>query len=196
MAIQTFIKSADEFLIMSSGVDTLGALTEKLKQLINDTQDRYESFIDSTQLYKQGKVNEKEYFSNIGEYLVATSAMNFLAIRVILEMKSTMEKGSSLKNPTGGLASSSSSSSTPQADFGISGFVGGTESNEVRGSTMPSPQSAEQEEEPTFKPVDIVIERPSKMSVDKTTLTTKNCIVCESVIPKQAKFCSKCGNSQ
>jgi len=192
MAIQTFIKSADEFLIMSSGVDTLGALTEKLKQLINDTQDRYESFIDSTQLYKQGKVNEKEYFSNIGEYLVATSAMNFLAIRVILEMKSTMEKGSSLKNPTGGLASSSS---TPQADFGISGFVGGTESNEVRGSTMPSPQPAEQEE-PTFKPVDIVIERPSKMSVDKTTLTTKNCIVCESVIPKQAKFCSKCGNSQ
>lgn len=199
MRIQTFIKSADEFLIMSSGVDTLGALTEKLKQLINDTQDRYESFIDSTQLYKQGKVNEKEYFSNIGEYLVATSAMNFLAIRVILEIKSTMEKGSSLKNPSGGLASSSSSSSsssTPQPDFGISGFVGGTESNEVRGSTMPSLQPAEQEEEPTFKPVDIVIERPSKMSVDKTTLTTKNCIVCESVIPKQAKFCSKCGNSQ
>lgn len=194
MRIQTFIKSADEFLIMSSGVDTLGALTEKLKQLINDTQDRYESFIDSTQLYKQGKVNEKEYFSNIGEYLVATSAMNFLAIRVILEMKSTMEKGSSLKNPTGGLASSSSS--TLQADFGISGFVGGTESNEVRGSTMPSPQPAEQEEEPTFKPVDIVIERPSKMSVDKTTLTTKNCIVCGHLIPKQAKFCSKCGNSQ
>jgi hypothetical protein len=193
LRIQTFIKSADEFLIMSSGVDTLGALTEKLKQLINDTQDRYESFIDSTQLYKQGKVNEKEYFSNIGEYLVATSAMNFLAIRVILEMKSTMEKGSSLKNPTGGQASSSS---TPQADFGISGFVGGTESNEVRGPTIPSPQPAEQEEEPTFKPVDIVIERPSKMSVDKTTLTTKNCIVCESVIPKQAKFCSKCGNSQ
>jgi hypothetical protein len=84
---------------MSFGVDTLGALTEKLKQIINDTQVRYESFIDSTQLYKQAKVNEKEYFSKIGEYLVATSAMNFLAIRVILEIKSTMEKGSSLKNP-------------------------------------------------------------------------------------------------
>jgi hypothetical protein len=174
---------------MSSGVDTLGALTEKLKQRINDTQDRYESFIDSTQLYKQGKVNEKEYFSKIGEYLVATSAMNFLAIRVILEIKSTMEKGSSLKNPSGGLASSSSSSSssTPQADFGI---------GEGRGYTMPSPQPAEQEGEPTFKPVDIVIERPSKTSVDETTLTTKNCIVCGHIIPKQAKFCSKCGNSQ
>jgi len=178
---------------MSFGVDTLGALTEKLKQLINDTQDRYESFIDSTQLYKQRKVNEKEYFSKIGEYLVATSAMNFLAIRVILEIKSTMEKGSSLKNPIFGLASSSA---TPQADFGISGFVGGTRSNEGRGHTMPSPQPAEQEGEPTFKPVDIVIERPIKTSVDETTLTTKNCIVCGHIIPKQAKFCSKCGNSQ
>src|SRR5918996_6302933 len=105
-------------IIMYSGaVDVLGSLTEKLKQQINDTQDKYESFIDSTQLYKQGKVNEKEYFSKIGEYLVATSAMNFLAIRVILEIKSTMEKGSSLKNPSGGLASPSPS--PPQAGFGI-----------------------------------------------------------------------------
>src|SRR5918995_3476594 len=125
-----------KFLIMSSGVDTLGALTEKLKQIINDTQDRYESFIDSTQLYKHGKVNEKEYFSKIGEYLVATSAMNFLAIRVILEIKSTMEKGSSLKNPIVGLASASA---TPQADFGINGFVGSA-SNEGREYTMPAPQ--------------------------------------------------------
>src|SRR5918994_3373518 len=140
---------------MSFGVDALGALTEKLKQLINDTQDRY----------KQGKVNEKEYFSKIGEYLVATSAMNFLAIQVILEIKSTMEKGSSLKNPIVGLASSSA---TPQADFGINGFVGGTRSNEGRGYTMPSPQPAEQwEGKPTFKSVDIVIERPIKTSVDE-----------------------------
>ena len=178
--------------MMSFGVDTLGALSEKLKRLVSDTQDQYESFIDSTQLYKQGKVNEKEYFSKIGEYLVATSAMNFFAIRVILEIKSTMEKGSLLKNPAGGLASSSA---TPQADFGISRFVGGAGSNEGRGYTMPSPQSAEQTE-PTFKPVDIVIQRPSKTSVDETTLTTKSCIVCGSIIPKQAKFCSKCGNSQ
>lgn len=178
--------------MMSFGVDTLGALSEKLKRLVSDTQDQYESFIDSTQLYKQGKVNEKEYFSKIGEYLVATSALNFLAIRVILEIKSAMEKGSSLKNPTGGMASSST---TPQADFGISGFVG-TASNEGREYTMPAPQPAEQEQPPTFKPVDIVIERPSKASSGETTLTTKNCSRCGSVIPKLAKFCSKCGNSQ
>ena len=177
--------------MMSFGVDTLGELTEKLKQIINDTQEQYESFIHSIQLYKQGKVNEKEYFIKIGEYLLATSAMNFLAIRVILEMKSAMEKGSSLKKPTGGVASSA----TPEADFGISGFVGGTGSDGGRGYTMPAPEPVEQEE-PTFKPVDIVIERSSKASSDETTSATKNCSGCGSVIPKQAKFCSKCGNSQ
>ena len=41
---------------MSFGVDTLGGLIEKLKQLVNDTQNNYESFFDSTQLFKQGIV--------------------------------------------------------------------------------------------------------------------------------------------
>ena len=99
------------------------ALTEKLKQQINDTQDKYESFIDATQLYKQGKTNEKEYFANIGDYLISTSALDFLAIRVILEMKSEIDKGTLMKKATGGMASSSPPPS-PQAGFGIGGFVG------------------------------------------------------------------------
>ncbi|MEW6603378.1 MAG: zinc ribbon domain-containing protein [Thermoproteota archaeon] len=166
---------------MSFGVDTLGGLTEKLKQLVNDTQNLYESFIDANQLYKQGKISDKEFFAKIGDYLVATSAMNFLAVRVILEMKTAIEKGTSIKSPTGG----SSYPSAPQAGFGIGGFVGagGTVGPAAASSeyTLPSPQ------EPTFKPVDI--ELPKKSS-------TKNCIICGALIPLQAKFCSKCGRSQ
>jgi hypothetical protein len=165
---------------MSFGVDTLGGLTEKLKQLVNDTQNLYEGFIDSNQLYKSGKINEKEFFAKIGEYLVATSALNFLAVRVILEIKSAMEKGTSIKSPTGGVASPPQ----PQAEFGIGGFVG--TGGSVGPSTgaeyvMPSPQT-----EPTFRPVDIEVPRR----------TTKNCIICGATIPSQAKFCSKCGRSQ
>ncbi|HEX7033302.1 MAG TPA: hypothetical protein VF172_09910 [Nitrososphaera sp.] len=172
---------------MSFGVDTLGGLTEKLKQLVNDTQNLYESFIDANQLYKQGKLGDREFFAKIGEYLVATSAMNFLAVRVILEMKTAMEKGTSIKSPTGG----SSYPSAPQAGFGIGGFVGagGTVGPSAAASseyTLPSPQ--QQEQPPAFKPVDI--ELPKKKS------TTKNCIICGAAIPVQAKFCSKCGRSQ
>lgn len=166
---------------MSFGVDTLGGLTEKLKQLVNDTQNLYESFIDANQLYKQGKIGDKEFFAKIGDYLVATSAMNFLAVRVILEMKTAMEKGTSIKSPTGG----SSAPSGPQAGFGIGGFVGagGTAGPASSEYTFPSPSP----QEPTFKPVDI--ELPKKGA-------TKSCIICGAAIPAQAKFCSKCGRSQ
>jgi len=187
----------------SGAVDVLGSLTEKLKQQINDTQDMYESFIDATQLYKQGKMNEKQYFAKIGDYLVSTSALDFLAIRVILEMKSAIDKGTLMKNATGGKASpsppSSSSSPPPQAGFGIGGFVGTGGSVGGGGGgggeyIMPAPE----QQEPTFKPVDIELERPSRKSNGKETTTTitKNCIVCGSAIPKQARFCSKCGNQQ
>lgn len=166
---------------MSFGVDTLGGLAEKLKTLSNDTQSMYEAFIDATQLFKQGKMSDKEFFARIGDLLVATSAMNFLAVRVIFEIKSAMEKGTSMKNPTGGVATTSP---TPQAGFGIGGFVNaGGSAGPGAGYTLPSPQS-----EPTFKPVDIEIPRPKP--------GTKNCMVCGASIPVHAKFCSKCGKSQ
>jgi ribosomal protein L40E len=180
---------------MSFGVDTLGGLTEKLKQLINDTQNLYESFIDANQLYKQGKMGDKEFFIKIGEYLVSTSALNFLAVRVILEIKNAMEKGTSIKSPTGG---SSSSPSAPQAGFGIGGFVGtggtvgpaaavGGGSSSGNDYTLPLPQ------EPTFKPVDMDLPKPRANS---TTITKKSCVACNASIPAHAKFCSKCGKSQ
>ncbi|MDQ3969805.1 MAG: zinc ribbon domain-containing protein [Thermoproteota archaeon] len=174
---------------MSFGVDTLGGLAEKLKQLIDDTQNLYESFIDANQLYKQGKMGDKEFFVKIGEYLVSSSALNFLAVRVILEIKNAMEKGTSMKSPTGG---SASSPSAPQAGFGIGGFVGtggtvGPAAASGNDYTLPSPQ-----EEPTFKRVDIELPRPRVSS----TTTTKNCIACNASIPVHAKFCSKCGRSQ
>ena len=174
---------------MSFGVDTLGGLVEKLKQLVNDTQNLYESFIDANQLYKQGKMGDKEFFNSIGEYLISTSALSFLAVRVILEIKNAMDKGTSIKSPTGG---SSSSPSAPQAGFGIGGFVGtggtvGPAAASGNEYTLPSPQ------EPTFRPVDIELPKPRASS---TTTTTKNCIACNASIPAQAKFCSKCGRSQ
>jgi hypothetical protein len=164
---------------MSFGVDTLGGLTEKLKQLVSDTQNLYEGFIDSNHLYKAGKMNANEFFAKIGDYLVAMSALNFLAVRVVLEVKGAMDKGTSIKSPTGG-----STTPSPQADFGIGGFVGtgGSVGPSTGGEyLLPAPQT-----EPTFKPVEIEVPRR----------TTKNCIICGATIPSQAKFCSKCGNSQ
>lgn len=189
----------------SFGVDTLGGLTEKLKQLINDTQNAYETLIDSTQHYKQGKMNDKQYFSSIGKYLIASSAMNFLAIKVILEIKSAIDKGSSIKNPTGGIADPNSNASSP-VGFGVGGFVGGGGGSVGGGGGIQGSGSQQQYSsssiEPTLKPVDIELEKPSQdittsdMDSLKDNKTFKNCIVCGTLIPTKAKFCSKCGNSQ
>ena len=191
----------------SFGVDTLGGLTEKLKQLINDTQNAYETLIDSTQRYKQGKMNDKDYFSSIGKYLIASSAMNFLAIKVILEIKLAMDKTSSIKNPTGGIADPNSNASS-SVGFGVGGFVGGggsvggIENSRIQGSGGSQQHYSSSSIEPTLKPVDIEIEKPSQdittSDVDslKDNKTFKNCIVCGVLIPTKAKFCSKCGNAQ
>ena len=59
---------------------------------------------------------------------------------------------------------------------------------------MPVPE----QQEPSFKLEDIELERRSSKSSgkEKTTTITKNCIFCGSEIPKQSKFCSKCGKLQ
>jgi hypothetical protein len=210
---------------MSFGVDTLGLLIEKLKQLVNDTQDNYESFFDSTQLFKQGKMESNEYFSRMGEFLVSSSALNFLACRVILELKTALDKTGSSKGK--GERSSTSPSTFPSypsgsgnsgnidggtGGFGVDGFIsaGGhagssptspSPSPSPSHSTFPSAPSSTSEEYdfplpqevPTYKPVDIIINKQD--SIDSKGLK-KNCIVCAASIPKQAKFCNKCGNSQ
>jgi len=173
---------------MSFGVDTLGSLTEKLKQLVNDTQNHYESLIDDTQLYKKGKIGEKEFFGKIARYMISLSALNFLAIRVLLEMKSAADKGSSIKNPTGGIAQPASGSG-----FGINAFVDnsgsiGNPSSDNDQYLLPEP---DQMIEPKFKPVDIIVKSENKNQNSK-----KNCVNCKSSISLTAKFCPKCGNSQ
>ena len=218
---------------MSFGVDTLGLLTEKLKQLVNETQDNYESFFDSTQLFKQGKMESNEYFSRMGEFLVSSSALNFLACRVILELKTALDKTGSTKGkgersstsppstspstfpssyPSGsGNGGSGSGSGSGGGGFGVDGFIsagGHAESSSPTSSPPPSspstypsaPSSTSEEydfplpqEVPTYKPVDIIITKQD--SLDSKGLK-KNCIVCAASIPKQAKFCNKCGNSQ
>ena len=191
--------------VMSFGVDTLGGLIEKLKQLVNETQDQYETFFDNTQLFKQGKMDNKEYFSKLGEYLVSSSALNFLNSRIILEIKTSLDKGISRKSSITGSSSPSSMSTTSSGlgggsggsgsgssaggGFGIDNFVdsGGSVNSFSKDYDLPKPQEA-----PSFKPVDIVIPKQESNTISER----KNCIVCAALIPKQAKFCNKCGNSQ
>jgi hypothetical protein len=159
--------------MMPFGVDVLGTLSEKLKQLSNEAKEQHSSFTDLTKLYKEEKINENDFFSNILKYIVTTSALTFLMIRVILELRSALEKGTTIKDVSGGL----SSSPAPQSGgFGITSFISsaGTVGQE---HTLPAPANK-----------DVLL--PS------TIKSSRTCKECGTKLPIQAKFCSKCGNAQ
>src|SRR5207245_9831500 len=78
---------------MSFGeVDTLNLLFDKLSNILNDTQGYYESFLDANTMYKQGKLSDKEFFEKLGDYVVAYSALEFLSVKVISELKKSLDK--------------------------------------------------------------------------------------------------------
>lgn len=148
--------------------DTLRVVAEKLKQLTDETQEQYEAFIDATQLYKKGNVNQKDFLAKLSDYLIGMTSLNFIAIQVLFEVKSAIQtnlsKGQSQVSPLFKLHHEKEGGST--IDLRKTNGV-------VVDTTQTKPHSNQ--------------EKSAKV---------KNCIICGSTIPAHAKFCNKCGNSQ
>lgn len=174
---------------MSLGeVDTLHLLAEKLEALFNDSQGYYESFLDTTKLYKNGKLSEKEFFEKLGDYVVAYSALEFLSIKVIFEIKKALDK------IAGGSALGRTHSPALMPGVGTSGMMGGmgmqasrtgTRENPVGGP--PSVVSAKQ----TFGDIG-TLPSPDPNFVSQSSLRSK-CTSCGNDLRPNAKFCTICG---
>lgn len=164
--------------MMPFGVDVLGTLSEKLKQLANETKEKGNSFTALIELYKENKVSEKDFFSNVLSYVATSSALNFLMVRVILELRSALEKGTTIKDVTG--AATSSSNLQPGGSFGIDSFMSSVNMVDQQQHSI----SVDQNEG------DLNLR-------DRSTLpNSKACRNCGVSLPSEAKFCSECGNSQ
>lgn len=184
-------------MVLSFGVDVLGALSDKLKSQNNDTLNLYRNFSESYEQYKGEGMNEKEFISKFLTYLISFSASNFLMIRVLLELKTAIEKGTSMKDSTGGgMVPSSGSGSPSGSGFGIGGFIdiGGSVGKNNTGLedeygedqyTLPKPQP----------PLEGLHDRKSTKSITSMA-NYKICNACNSQILINAKFCSKCGRMQ
>jgi ribosomal protein L40E len=77
---------------VGSKSDTLEAVAEKLKQLTDDIQEQYEAFVDATQLYKKGKVNQQDFMPKLADYLIRSTSLNVGAIEVLFELKHAVDK--------------------------------------------------------------------------------------------------------
>jgi len=171
---------------MSFGeVDTLTLLFDKLQNLLNDTQGYYESFLDTNGLYKQGKLSEKEFFQKLGDYVVAYSALEFLSIKVIFELKKALDKiagGQALGGQSGGTMPSGMS-------------FGGQQASHVTAATLPGagrPPSVISAAAAFSTPG--VLPPPDPSLLPKGSSAGPICSSCGSQVKATAKFCIKCGN--
>ncbi len=173
---------------MSLGeVDTLNLLTDKLDNLFTESENYYETFVDANNLYKKGELTEKEFFEKLGDYVVAYSALEFLAIKVIFEMKKSMDK------LAGGIATGATQSPGLMPGMGSPGMMGnpqaaraGTAENPV--GEPPSIVSAQE----TFSQAGN-LPSPDPALIPRSS-SGKSCSSCGSELRPDAKFCTKCGN--
>ena len=177
---------------MSFGeVDTLNMLFDKLQSLFDESQGYYESFLDTNNMYKKGQLSDKEFFQKLGDYVVAYSALEFLAIKVIFELRKAVGTGSGntqspglmpgMGNPgmmaggmAGGMGMPPRSGTAQNPVGGPPGIVSAQEAFGDVG-TLPSPD-------------------PSLMPRRETVAPSGNgCSSCGAALRPNAKFCTKCG---
>lgn len=169
---------------MSLGeVDTLALLSEKLDGLFNESQGYYESFLDANTLYKNGKMSDREFFQKMGDYIVAYSALEFLSIKVIMELKKSLDR------IAGGKAPGGTQSAGLMPGMGVAGMAtappprAGTPGNPVGG---PAGVISAQE---AFSQPGILPTPDMHMPAHQKN----QCVACGAVLKESAKFCTKCG---
>ena len=173
---------------MSLGeVDTLNLLSDKLNNLFDESQDYYESFLDANNMYKQGKLTDKEFFQKLGDYVVAYSALEFLSIKVIFELKKSIDKLS------GGSAPGGTQSPGLMPGMGAPGMMPG-------GMPGTRPGTAEN---PVGGPASVIsaggdFSNAGTLPTPDPSLLPKQsggkCSSCGSDLRPNAKFCTNCGN--
>ena len=173
---------------MSLGeVDTLNLLSDKLNSLFDESQDYYESFLDANNMYKQGKLTDKEFFQKLGDYVVAYSALEFLSIKVIFELKKSIDK------LAGGSAPGGTQSPGLMPGMGTPGMMPG-------GMPATRPGTAQN---PVGGPASVIsagggFSNAGTLPTPDPSLLPKQsggkCSSCGSDLRPNAKFCTNCGN--
>ena len=182
---------------MSFGeVDTLGMLFDKLQTLFDESQGYYESFLDTNNMYKKGQLSDKEFFQKLGDYTVAYSALEFLAIKVIFELKKSSGSGGSGNTQSPGLMPGMGQPGMGQPGMGQPPRAG-TADNPVGGAGPPGIVSAPE----SFGEVG-TLPSPDPSLMPRQTApppqqyqqpSGNGCSSCGAALKANAKFCTKCG---
>ncbi len=173
---------------MSFGeVDTLNMLFDKLQNLFDESQGYYETFLDTNNMYKKGQLSDKEFFQKLGDYTVAYSALEFLAIKVLFEMKKSMGSGSGNTQSPGLMPGMG----TPGTMPGGMPPRAGTAENPVGGGPPGIVSAQETFGDPGTLP------SPDPRLMPRPTVAPSSgngCSSCGAELRPNSKFCTKCGS--
>lgn len=111
-------------------VDTLNLLFDKLQYIFNGYGIIRDSLVEANDLYKQGKMSNKEFFERVHESINRFSALEFLLIKATFEIKKTLDRSSgksskaeiptvNLSPPSNSLASFITAKNLPSPDANI-----------------------------------------------------------------------------
>jgi hypothetical protein len=190
------------------GVDVLGNLASKMEQQLKDTEHVRTAFDADIRLYKNKQITKKEFVHKLVTYTISLSALNFLVMHVILEMRTALEKGTSMKDSTGGTVTEDSSIGGSQFSFGIEGFLGSSSQGRSGdgGDILTTVK-----EHSTHAVNDICKSTKAKASYDRiiyrknqrdnkvyplVSFVPKKCAGCGTILLRQTNFCNKCGYKQ
>lgn len=167
-------------------IDTLNLLFEKLDSLLNESQGYYESFLDINNMYKQGQISDREFFQKLGDYVVAYSALEFLAIKVMFEVRKVLPKRGTTQSP--GLMSGMGQPGMGSAGMGQPGMP-----PDMRVGTSANPVGAP----PGIVSAEAGFSQPGTLPTPDPTLVPRDqrtkCASCGQALRPNAKFCTSCG---
>jgi hypothetical protein len=190
------------------GVDVLGNLAGKMEQQLKETEQVRTSFDADIRMYKNKQISKKEFVHKLVTYTISISALNFLVMHVILEMRSALEKGTSMKDNTGGTVMEDSSVPGSQFSFGIEGFLGGSYQggsgdggeimiNDGFPSTYPVINNCKDNETiDSYGGINYEKGQKSNKEYSFKSTLPKHCVSCGTIQLRLINFCGACGHKQ
>ncbi len=149
-------------------VDTLALMFDKLQYIFRGYDPYIQAFTEMHELYKQGKLSERDYYYGMTDAVLKYSALDFLGLKAMFEIKKALNR---MANP------SSSRASTP-------GLATGNMANQS--------ESGPQNSVASFISAKNL---PSRTEVlGQLPRNEIKCTSCGKTLSTMAKFCTTCGS--
>jgi hypothetical protein len=149
-------------------VDTLALMFDKLQYIFRGYDPYIQAFIEMHELYKHGKLSERDYYYGMTDAVLKYSALDFLGLKAMFEIKKALNR---MVNP-----SSTRSSASGLATGNITNQLTSGPQNSI--ASFISAKNL-----------------PSRNEVlGQVPRGEKKCTSCGKVVSGAAKFCTTCGN--